>query len=169
MVREASAGGVVVRRKDGEWWVAVIEPAEKRVKSQPASKVVVALPKGLIDPGENAVEAAVREVREEAGLVAEPVRKLADNRYIYVRTWGGREKVSKIVSFYLMRYMSGRINHISEEMRGEVRRARWVPLRDAPSLLSYGGERQVARKALAYLTKTGGLRQDLYAENTREK
>ena len=87
MVREASAGGVGVRRKDGEWWVAVIEPAEKRLKSQPASKIVVALPKGLIDPGENAVEAAVREVREEAGLVAEPVRKLADNRYIYVRAW----------------------------------------------------------------------------------
>jgi len=148
-----------VRRRDGEWWVAVIEPAEKRVKSQGVSKTVVALPKGLIDPGEKAVDAAVREVREEAGVVAEPVRKLADNRYIYVRTWGGRERVSKVVSFFLMRYLSGRINHISEEMRGEVRRARWVRLQDAPSILAYGGERQVARKALAYLTKEGGLRQ----------
>ena len=147
-----------MRRRDGEWWVAVIEPAEKRVKSQPASKIVVALPKGLIDPGEKAVDAAVREVREEAGLIAEPVRKLADNRYIYVRTWGGRERVSKIVTFYLMRYLSGRINHISEEMRGEVRRARWVKLHEAPSLLAYGGEKQVARKALAYLTKEGGLK-----------
>jgi 8-oxo-dGTP pyrophosphatase MutT (NUDIX family) len=144
MVREASAGGVVVRRKDGEWWVAVIEPAEKRVKTQRPSKPVVALPKGLIDPGETAVDAAVREVREEAGLVVEPVRKLADNRYIYVRTWGGQERVSKIVSFYLMRYLSGRINHISEEMRGEVSRARWVNLQDAPALLAYGGEKQVA-------------------------
>jgi 8-oxo-dGTP pyrophosphatase MutT (NUDIX family) len=164
VVREASAGGVVVRRRDGEWWVAVIEPAEKRVKTEPRKKAVFALPKGLIDPGEKAVEAAVREVREEAGLVAEPVRKLADNRYIYVRTWGGREKVSKIVSFYLMRYLSGRINHISEEMRGEVRRASWVKLQEAPGLLAYGGERQVARKALAYLTKAGGLRPGQHSE-----
>ena len=160
MLREASAGGVVVRKRDGEWWVAVIEPAEQRVKSQRPSKPVLALPKGLIDPGEKAVEAALREVREEAGLVAEPVRKLADNRYIYVRTWAGQERVSKIVTFYLMRYLSGRINHISEEMRGEVDRARWVKLQDAPKLLSYSGEKQVARKALAYLTKEGGLHQD---------
>ena len=144
-----------MRQKDGEWWVAVIEPADNRVGPQRRKKTLVALPKGLIDPGETAVEAAIREVREEAGLVAEPIVKLADIRYVYVRTWGGLEKVSKVVSFYLMRYASGRIDRISEEMRGEVRRARWARLADAPRLLAYAGERQVARKALAQLAKLG--------------
>jgi 8-oxo-dGTP pyrophosphatase MutT (NUDIX family) len=112
---------------------------------------VLALPKGLVDAGERALETAVREVYEETGVTAEAVTKLADSKYVYTRTWGDGRRVFKVVSFYLMRYRSGRINDIAPAMRVEVARARWVRLEDAPRLLAYTGEKQMARRALEYL------------------
>jgi len=114
-------------------------------------KPVLCLPKGLVDPGEKALDAALREVREETGIKAVPVTKLADIKYVYLRSWGDGERVFKIVSFYLLRYESGRIDDISEEMRVEVARAKWLRLDEAPKLLAYRGEKQMARKALQYL------------------
>jgi 8-oxo-dGTP pyrophosphatase MutT (NUDIX family) len=160
MVREISAGGVVVRHKDGEWWMAAIEPAGDQSTAptlrKPASvtknKAVLCLPKGLVDPGEKALAAALREVREETGIMASLVTKLADIKYMYVRTWGDGERVFKIVSFYLLRYDSGQVDQISEAMRIEVARASWIKLTDAPKLLAYKGEKQMARQALEYVT-----------------
>jgi 8-oxo-dGTP pyrophosphatase MutT (NUDIX family) len=158
MVREISAGGVVIRKQDGVWWMAAIElpidagptadPGNRRVR--PKAKPVLCLPKGLVDPGEKALDAALREVREETGITAIPIVKLADIKYVYVRTWGDGERVFKIVSFYLLRFESGTIDDISKEMRVEVGRAQWMRLEDAPKLLSYRGEKQMARKALEY-------------------
>ena len=112
---------------------------------------MIALPKGLVDPGEPPLETALREVREETGLTAVPITKLADIKYVYVRSWGDGERVFKIVSFYLLRYHSGRINDIVPEMRIEVKRAFWTLLEEAPALLSYKGERDIARLAFEYL------------------
>lgn len=170
MIREISAGGVVVRNKDGEWLIAAIElpsaqepagekavpatassPSKTRSKGRSRPKTVLCLPKGLVDTGEKALEAALREVHEETGVTAVPVTKLADIKYVYVRSWGDGERVFKIVSFYLLRYESGRIDNISEEMRVEVAKALWIPLQDAPRLLAYRGEKQMARKALDYI------------------
>ncbi len=160
MPREISAGGVVLRQISGVWHVALIEPEKSEPQKEtpkPAktprrrSRAVLALPKGLVDPGEKPQAAAVREVREETGIVAEPVTKLADNKYVYVRTWGDGKRVFKIVSFYLMRYVSGEIDNLTPDMRIEVKRALWVPLADAPRQLSYSNERKVLRQAQDYL------------------
>ena len=164
-MREISAGGVVIRKEDGVWWVAAIElpvasdaapaPGKPPVRSKP--KAVLCLPKGLIDPGEKPLDAALREVREETGIAAAPITKLGDIKYVYVRSWGDGERVFKIVSFYLLRYESGQIDNITQEMRIEVGRAKWVPLADAAHLLEYGGEKQMARQALDYIKANAEL------------
>jgi 8-oxo-dGTP pyrophosphatase MutT (NUDIX family) len=160
MVREISAGGVVVRKEDGIWWMAAIElpvgaPTKKSAPNKRAvrakAKAVLCLPKGLVDPGEKALEAALREVREETGITASLIAKLADIKYVYVRSWGDGERVFKIVTFYLLRYESGRIDDISDEMRVEVGRAQWVKLAEAPQLLAYRGEKQMAQQAAQYV------------------
>jgi len=107
-------------------------------------KKVLALPKGHIDPGETAAEAAVREIREEAGVDSEVERKLGDVKYVY--TWDG-ERRFKVVSFFLCRYRSGSVRDHDHEVDGAL----WVPLEDAPRRLEYGGERDMARKAMEAL------------------
>lgn len=148
-----------MRKQDGGWSAAVIQlpldpaatPTKKAGTSRARTKAAVCLPKGLVDPGEKALEAALREVREETGITAEPITKLADIKYVYTRSWGDKERVFKIVSFYLLLYNSGTIDEISTDMRVEVHRALWIPLEDAPKMLAYSGEKQMARKAIEYL------------------
>jgi 8-oxo-dGTP pyrophosphatase MutT (NUDIX family) len=165
MVREFSAGGVVLRKMRGRWFLAVIEPHMTRPKKSPkrsnrprkTAAALVALPKGAIDEGETPEQTALREVSEETGVQANLVTKLADVKYYYVRNWGDRARVFKIVSFYLLLYRSGRLGNIAPEMRIEVQRAFWLPLEDAPAVLSYQGEREVAQRALRYLKAHPGL------------
>lgn len=146
--REFSAGGVVVRRMRGRWWAAVVRPRRDD------GRVVWALPKGLIDPGERGVETAVREVFEETGVHGVVDRKLGDVRYGY--TWDG-ERIFKVVSFFLLRASGGRIGELPPGMELEVAEARWVPLDNAPGILAYAGEREMARKARDVLEGEGGL------------
>src|SRR5438270_13307038 len=130
MIREISAGGVVVRKADGAWSMAVIElPHDSKPNSAPKkraakAKPVLCLHKGLVDPGEKALDAALREVREETGVTATLVTKLGDITYVYVRSWGDGVRVFPIVSFYLLRYEWGRIDTISVEMLAEATKAR---------------------------------------------
>ena len=105
---------------------------------------VWALPKGLIAPGERPEETALREVAEETGAEGRLVAKLDDVRYVY--TWAGT-RVFKVVSFYLLRYRRGRLGALSAAQAHEVAEVRWLPLDDAPSLLAYKGEREIARLA----------------------
>jgi 8-oxo-dGTP pyrophosphatase MutT (NUDIX family) len=151
MLREFSAGALVLRHMQDRWWLAVIEPG--RDGEPDDRKEVVALPKGNIDAGEKPMEAAVREVLEETGLHVRPVVKLADIKYVYSRKWSDNAKIFKVVSFFLMKYQSGQIGDIKDNMKHEVRRAWWLPLEEAVSKLSYSGEKDMARKALDYVKK----------------
>jgi 8-oxo-dGTP pyrophosphatase MutT (NUDIX family) len=144
VTREFSAGGVLVRTMAGRHWLAAIRPGGK-------PEGVWALPKGLISPGENAELTALREVAEETGLEGTSLGKLGDVRYVYFRG----ERIFKVVSFYLFRYRRGRIGEIPAGFRHEVAEARWLPLEDAPRLLAYKGEREMAEKALMMLAVGG--------------
>ncbi len=145
MQREFSAGGVLVRSIRGRPHVAAIRPHRK--------PRIWALPKGKIDPGESAAEAAVREVREETGVEGRIVEKLGDIRYVYRANWEGAngEKIFKVVSFFLLNAGRGRIDDLDEAMRVEVDEARWLPLDEAQQLLTHKGERAMVAKAIERL------------------
>ncbi|HEX5898982.1 MAG TPA: NUDIX domain-containing protein [Solirubrobacteraceae bacterium] len=131
---EFSAGGVVVR--DGACVVIVpTRPAADGSK-------VLALPKGHPEDGESPADAALREVREEAGVEARLVEPLGDVRYWYTRD--GR-RIAKVVTFFLLEYVSGEV----EDHDFEVEQARWMALEDAALELSYAGEREMAARALS--------------------
>ncbi len=152
MVREISAGGVVVRHKDGEWWMAaIVLPGEPWLLSwrrlfhgrdgerpafggqgpapqRPAPRRPVpqscSLPaQGLVDPGRRLSKLLSVRCGRRPESPRHCVTKLADIKYVYVRSWGDGERVFKIVSFYLLKYESGRIDDISDEMRIEVARS----------------------------------------------
>jgi ADP-ribose pyrophosphatase YjhB (NUDIX family) len=139
--REISSGLVLVRRMQGRWWLAAVRPGGKPIG-------VWALPKGLVDRGESASETALREGFEETGIHSRLEAKLGDVKYVY--TWKG-ERVFKIVSFYLAFATRGRIGELPPGMEVEVAEARWLPLADAPRLLAYKGEREMAEKAVEKL------------------
>jgi 8-oxo-dGTP pyrophosphatase MutT (NUDIX family) len=141
MEREFSAGAVVVRRLRGRWWLAAIRPGGKREGTW-------ALPKGNVGHGESPEETALREVTEETGLEGHSQGKLGDVRYVYTR---GGNRIFKVVSFYLVRYRRGRIDDVPAAFRHEVAEARWLPLDEAPRLLAYAGEREMAQTARATL------------------
>lgn len=125
----------------GRPWLAAVQP-----RGKPAGTWT--LPKGLVAPGESPAEAALREGVEETGVRSRLGPKLGDVRYVY--TWEG-ERVFKVVSFYLAHATGGRIGALPPGMEAEVDEARWLPLEEAPRLLAYRSEREMAERALALL------------------
>jgi 8-oxo-dGTP pyrophosphatase MutT (NUDIX family) len=109
-----------------------------------------ALPKGRIDDGESGEATALREVEEETGARGRPLRKLGDVRYWF--NWRG-ERIFKVVSFFLVAYSSGRLGDLTDTHRHEVADVRWLPLVEAPRLLAYKGEQEMAEKALTFLAE----------------
>ena len=146
MQREFSAGGVLVRRLQGRWMIAAIRPGGK-------PPGLWALPKGRIDAGEQGETTALREVTEETGAHGRSLGKLGEVKYVF--TWPPKpavgERIFKVVSFFLIRYEGGRLGDLAEEFRHEVAEVKWLPLEEAPRLLAYGGEKEMARKALERL------------------
>jgi ADP-ribose pyrophosphatase YjhB (NUDIX family) len=138
VAREFSAGGVVVRDRD----CVVIVPTRRAADG----RRVLALPKGHPDGDETPQDAALREVREEAGVEACAVEKLGDVRYFYQRD--GR-RIAKVVSFFLLEYVAGE----PAEHDHEVEEARWMPLEEAAQALTYKGEREMAARALGRLDR----------------
>lgn len=139
MAHEVSAGGVVIREREGALEVALIRPR---------GKMLWALPKGHVDSGETAEVTATREVREETGLTARVESSLGEIKYVY--QFRGR-RIFKSVRFFLFRYEAGEIDQLEPTMRVEVDQARWVSLKDAHKLLGYKGEKQILERAQAML------------------
>ncbi|MFD2246082.1 NUDIX hydrolase [Pontibacter ruber] len=134
-VQQVSSGGVAFRHTGTSVEVALISVGpEARWQ----------LPKGIVDPGETPEATAVREVREEAGIVAELIEKLNTIEYWYFgKQDAQRVRFHKFVHFFLLSYRSGDIS----KHDWEVNEARWVPITEAKAMLSFKSERQVLEKA----------------------
>jgi ADP-ribose pyrophosphatase YjhB (NUDIX family) len=131
--REFSCGGVVVRGTD----CIVIVPTRRAA----GGVQVLALPKGHPEDGETPADAALREVREEAGVEATVREKLGTVRYWYQRDG---KRISKTVAFFLLDYVAGE----PDDHDHEVEHARWISLEEAARSLTYTGERDMAERAL---------------------
>ncbi len=110
---------MVVRRIRGEWRLAAIRPGGK-------PEGTWALPKGLVDDGEDPAATALREVQEETGLDGRLEGKLGDVKYVY--TWDG-ERIFKIVSFFLVRATRGRIGDLDPALAVRGGRGALAPAR----------------------------------------
>jgi 8-oxo-dGTP pyrophosphatase MutT (NUDIX family) len=133
---QVSAGGAAFRRKDGALEIALIS-----VGSPPRWQ----LPKGIVEKGEPPEAAAVREVREEAGIVATIDQLIERVEYWYQATQGAeRVRYHKFVNFYLMWYESGDV----EDHDNEVIESRWFPVAEAVNALAFRSERSVVERAV---------------------
>jgi 8-oxo-dGTP pyrophosphatase MutT (NUDIX family) len=133
---QVSAGGAVLKKTPGGLDVALIS-----VGNPPRWQ----LPKGLVDAGETPETAAVREVREEAGLVAQPAGLIERVEYWYQSKRGNeRIRYHKFVNFFLMWYQSGDV----ADHDHEVNEARWFPVADAITALAFRSERAIVERAV---------------------
>lgn len=122
MKSEISAGGIIVRRRGSLWYVLVVRDMND----------AYTFPKGKIEPGENAIDAARREIREEVGLTKiTMVKKLPVIRYVYNRNG----LISKTVHYFLFT-MDGDEKLVSQKEEG-IHDARWMPIHKVPDIIGY--------------------------------
>jgi 8-oxo-dGTP pyrophosphatase MutT (NUDIX family) len=133
--RQVSAGGVAIRVRGQRTEVAIISVGDDSRWQ---------LPKGLVNRGEPVESAAVREVREEAGVETEIVTPIDTVEYWYYSTLAGkRVRFHKLVSFYLLRYKSGNVRDHDHE----VNEARWVTIDRALEMLTFASEQRIVDRA----------------------
>ena len=137
---QVSAGGVVYRGAGTSVEIAIV---------QVVSEMRWQLPKGIIDEGETCEEAAIREVREEAGVEAELVAPIDTIEYWFTADHDGvRRRYHKFVHFFLMSYKSGDVSDHDDE----VAEARWVGIIAALEMLDFKSERSMVEKAAAMIS-----------------
>jgi 8-oxo-dGTP pyrophosphatase MutT (NUDIX family) len=133
---QVSAGGVAFRSKGKAGAEVVIVSVMPQGRWQ--------LPKGIVDKGESPEEAAVREVREEAGIETDLLASIDIIEYWYVsERRGQRVRYHKFVHFFLLNYRDGDVSNHDHE----VAEARWVSIDEAIGMLAFKSERMVVEKA----------------------
>ena len=137
-VEEISAGGIVVDRGAPRPAAALIARLDRR------GRLLWSLPKGHIEAGETAEQAAVREVEEETGIIGRVVAPLGTIDFWFVAE---DRRVHKTVHHFLLRALGGELS--DEDV--EVTEVAWVPLGELESRLAYADERRLIRRATELL------------------
>lgn len=135
--RQHSAGGVVV----AEGLVLLIATGRGERWQ---------LPKGRIEPGESARQAAEREIREETGVSCRVAERLGEVEYLFTARDG--RTIDKRVTYFLCYYLSGSVHDYSRE---EVWTAAWLPLDAALERLTFANERQMLERASVRVPELG--------------
>lgn len=137
---ETSAGGLVVEQ---ETMRAVIIG-----RRNTRGRLLWSLPKGHLEEGESPTEAAIREVREETGLVGEIVGELG-----VIDFWFQQERttIHKTVHHFLILAREGELT----AQEGEVDEIAWVALDQVAKRLTHDDERQLIAKAKSLLAELG--------------
>lgn len=108
-------------------------------------------PKGTIEAGETELEAAERELREEAGLAVgdyEVLDGFVDvERYFFTRGTGGEQVlIRKQVTYFVARWRSGEI-----QISPEATRYMWASAATAERKVRFPEKRRVLAHAVAWL------------------
>ena len=130
--RETSAGGVVYRLEAGAPLFLLIRD----------SYANWGFPKGHLESGERAEDAALREVREETGLSELALRGTIDTIDWYFRFRG--RLIHKVCHFYLMETSSATT---SPQHAEGITACRWSPFEEAQTIISYSNAREILRRA----------------------
>ena len=148
LIEYATGGGVVIAEAHtGDAQTAGTENGQSRmlILDRP-TRGEVRLPKGHIDPGETAESAALREVAEETGY--EDLEIVADLGVRTVEFDYGADHYRRQEHYFVMRLRSQRQRPRPPHDAAQFR-VLWVPLDDAPGLLTFAAEQEVARDAIA--------------------
>ncbi len=143
-VEEISAGGLVVDLGRPRPAAAVIARVNR------AGRVEWCLPKGHLEDGETAEQAAVREIAEETGITGRVIGSLGTIDFWFSAK--GR-RIHKRVHHYLLEATGGTLTVDGDPDREAVDVA-WVPLDDLARVLEFPNERKIARAATARLADT---------------
>ena len=141
-VEETSAGGLVVDRGRVRPCAALIARHDRR------GRLVWSLPKGHVEDGETATDAAVREIREETGIEGEVLAPLGVIDFWFV---ADDRRIHKTVHHFLLEAVGGELSDADLE----VDEVAWVPLDELPARLAYADERRLLDKVPGLLADTG--------------
>ena len=122
MNTETSAGGIIIRKHGRTWQVLVVKD-----KNEEGT-----FPKGKVEKGEELLEAARREIKEEVGLTTLVMRKkLPVIHYMYTR--GGL--ISKTVQYFLFESAGNEL--VVPQKEEGLHDAKWIALDKAIDTIGY--------------------------------
>lgn len=135
MKNEFSSGGIVYKAGDEPLFLLI----ENSRMNRPG-ETWWGFPKGHLEEGEGNEEAAIREVEEETGIKCEIIKKIGNSKYVLTKN---DEKIFKVVTIFLMKYISGDTKPQIEEVSDVI----WLPYGEALKKLAYPGDKELLKKA----------------------
>ncbi len=108
------------------------------------------LPKGHLEAGETAEQAAVREVAEETGIQTRVLGPLGSIDYWFVVD---DRRIHKVVHHYLMEATGGQLS-VDGDPDAEAVEAVWVPVEELGARLAFANERRLVAEGAELLADT---------------